>query len=124
MDNQVKGRAPSAPSGYIDLNLSYGAPVILPVNGVPVNGVTGGVQIGVKDGLDIHSYIGMGLMTPGPGAACMVAPWQTISTGWQTGVNVGYIVGGQAGADDKGNPFWEIGIATPGGGITRYYVFP
>ncbi len=89
---------------YIDLNLSYFTPWLV--------GGTSGVLINNKG---IWKYGGGGVGTTGGGAS-LTFSFQNPSTGWNSGTQAGFLLGGQAGFDNNLDWFFEGGFVWPPGG--------
>lgn len=109
----VAGDVPSS-LGYMDLNLSYGSPIFI--------GVTGGLMVDNNGGIGIYPYIGLGLVTPGPGGSLTFSP-DSVSGGLNAELQGAYGIAGSVGADEGGNSFTSVGGGTPGPSATAYYVF-
>lgn len=101
----ISAASNSANVGYFDFNVS------LP-------GVTFGEGI---DSLG-HSFIYAGFSFASPGIAFTASP-DSISLGWNFGVQAGYFAGGQVGINSVGESFWEAGIVSPGVSLSAYYVW-
>jgi len=94
---------------YVDLNGT------LMVGGGSV--ITGGILFGTGG---VYCYGGGGVGTPG---ASLTFSLQNPTPGLNVGVQGGYFgAAGQVGLDPTGAPFAELGIGTPGGSFTTYYL--
>jgi RHS repeat-associated protein len=95
---------------YIDINISFVSPWFI--------GGTAGVMINNKG---IWKYGGGAAGLPGPGASFTFSE-QNPSTGFNSAVQGGAIVGIQKGVDSKGKLFLEKGFFTPTSGTSTFFV--
>ena len=96
---------------YIDINVGVGW-----WGGV----VTGGILFSQTG---IYSYAGGGAGVPGPSGGITWSPSDP-TPGWNYGAQGGFWLGGQYGADNQQNRFWEVGLVSPGLSGIAYYVEP
>ncbi len=94
--------------GYLDLNITVGTGIV----------GTGGVALDGSGGL--HWYLGGGFGSPG--FSFTISP-NTLSPGWNSGVQFGnYGLSGQVGRGG-GSGFGEVGVGIPGLSGTAYYMW-
>ncbi len=107
--------------GYVDVNVTLTTPVVYGTG----PGVTFGGMVGINNtgGLGAHPYFGGAWATPGGSFTGSIS--DSISEGWNGAVS-GFIgPGAQYGGGLQGQgDFFEVGIGTPGGGASVFYVFP
>jgi len=102
---------------YVDIGVSIGW--------LGLAGISG-VMIGPEG---IYKYAGGGSGFSYPPGAGLSITWSPndVKTGWNVGLQYGHWIGEQRGyslwgEEKMAEPFWEIGLVTPGFSLTEFYV--
>jgi hypothetical protein len=106
--------APFVPNAPFYIDFGYSLPLL------DVLGVGFGLQVDFNNG-SWHPYVGGGVTTGG--GSITVAPFQSVTPGWQGAGGGGAVLGGQFGWTFGGIGFLEIGAVSPGASIMAFYVF-
>ncbi len=98
--------AGAAKKGYIDFNFA-------PPGAFTVGSIIGGGALS-------YSYVGFSLGSPG--IAITGAPFDTVTEGWNFGLQFGFFAGAQVGYVG-GDWFFEMGMVTPGVSLSAYKIW-